>query len=53
MIQDHLKGIVSPLMLLVSSIFDQLLIFVNLYQHTKNQFIPSIHSSDTVNFKFP
>ena len=31
--------------------FDQLLIFVNLYQHAKNQFIPSLHSSDTVNFK--
>ena len=24
--------------------FDQLLIFVNLYQHAKNQFIPSVHS---------
>ena len=34
-------------------IFDQLLIFVNLYQHAKNQFIPSVHSSDTVNFKVP
>ena len=33
--------------------FDQLLIFVNLYQHAKNQFIPSVHSSDTVNFKVP
>ena len=33
--------------------FDQLLIFVNLYQHAKNQFIPSAHSSDTVNFKVP
>ena len=32
-------------------IFDNLLIFVNLYQHAKNQFIPSVHSSDTVNFK--
>ena len=31
--------------------FDQLLIFVNLYQHAKNQFIPSLHSSDTINFK--
>ena len=30
---------------------DQLSIFVNLYQHAKNQFIPSAHSSDTVNFK--
>ena len=34
-------------------IFDQLLIFENLYQHAKNQFIPSVHSSDTVNFKVP
>ena len=34
-------------------IFDQLLIFVNLYQHAKNQFIPSVHSSDTVSFKVP
>ena len=34
-------------------IFDQLLSFVNLYQHAKNQFIPSVHSSDTVNFKVP
>ena len=33
--------------------FNQLLIFVNLYQHAKNQFIPSVHSSDTVNFKVP
>ena len=33
--------------------FDQLLIFVNLYQHAKSQFIPSVHSSDTVNFKVP
>ena len=28
---------------------DQILIFVNLYQHARNQFIPSAHSSDTVN----
>ena len=32
-------------------IFDQLLIFVNLYQHAKNEFITSVHSSDTVNLK--
>ena len=32
---------------------DKLLIFVNLNQHAKNQFIPSVHSSDTVNFKVP
>ena len=31
----------------------QLLIFVNLYQHAKNQFIPSVHSSDAVNFRVP
>ena len=28
--------------------FDQLLIFVNLYQHAKNHFITYGHSSDTV-----
>ena len=33
--------------------FDQRLIFVDLYQHAKNQFIPSIHSPDTVNFEVP
>ena len=33
--------------------FNQLLIFMNLYQHAKNQFIPSVHSSDTVSFKVP
>ena len=32
-------------------VFDQRLIFVNLYQHVKNQFIPSVHSSDTANFR--
>ena len=26
---------------------------MNLYQHAKNQFIPSVYSSDTVNFKVP
>ena len=26
---------------------------MNLHQHAKNQFIPSVHSSDTVNFKVP
>ena len=31
-------------------IFDQLLIFVNLYQHAKNQFIPSVYPSDRVSF---
>ena len=33
--------------------FDHYLIFVNLYQHAKNQFIPSVHSSDKVNFRVP
>ena len=33
--------------------FDQLLIFVNLYQRAKNQFIRYGHSSDTVNFNAP
>ena len=33
--------------------FDQLLIFVNLYQHAKNPFIPFIHFSDAANFKAP
>ena len=32
-------------------IFDLLLIFVNLCQHAKNQFIPSVHPSDTVGFR--
>ena len=26
---------------------------MNLYQHAKNQFIPSVHCSDTVSFKVP
>ena len=30
--------------------FDKLLIFVVMCQHAKNRFIPSAHSSDTVNF---
>ena len=34
-------------------IFDWLLIFVNLYQNAKNQFITSVHSSDTVSFRVP
>ena len=25
--------------------------FLNLYQHAKNQFIPSVHSSETANFR--
>ena len=29
------------------------LIFVNLYQHVKNQFPVSVHSSDTVNLRVP
>ena len=32
-------------------IIDQLLIFLNLYQHAKNQSIPSVHSSDIGNFR--
>ena len=31
--------------------FDQLLIFVIMYQHAKNQCNPSVHSSDRVNFR--
>ena len=34
-------------------IFDWLLIFVNLYQIAKNQFIISVNSSDTVSFRVP
>ena len=34
-------------------IFDQLLTFVIIYHHAQNQFIPSVHSSDTVNFRVP
>ena len=30
---------------------NQLLAFLNLHQHAKNQFIPSIHSWDTANFR--
>ena len=33
--------------------FDQLLVFVTMYQHAKNQFILSVHSSVTVNFRIP
>ena len=48
----------SPLNRLVRPIFDhavpdQLWIFVNLYQHAKNQSIPYVHSSDTVNSRVP
>ena len=48
----------SPVTILATPIFDhapppqkfcQLLIFVNLYEHSKNKFISSAHSSDTVN----
>ena len=31
-------------------IFDQLLFFMNLYQHAKNQFIASAHPPDAVNY---
>ena len=38
----------------IQKIFDQLLIFVITYQHAKKQsYIPSVHSSDTVNFIVP
>ena len=33
------------------NIFKHLLIWMNLYQHAKNQLIPCIHSSDTGNFR--
>ena len=33
--------------------FKLLLVFLNLHQHAKNQFIPSIHSWDTANFRVP
>ena len=39
------------LMILSQKIFDQVLSFVNLYQHAKNQLIPSVHSCNTVNFR--
>ena len=32
------------------NIFDQFLILVNLYQYANNQFISSVHPSDTVTF---
>ena len=35
------------------STFDQLLIFVNLYQDAKKRFIPSVHFSDAVHFRVP
>ena len=35
------------------SIFEQLLIVINLHQLAKNQFIPFVHSSDRVNFRVP
>ena len=34
-------------------IFDRLLIFAITYQHAKNQFIASVHSSDTISFRDP
>ena len=38
------------LTMLTQKIFDQILIFVNLYQCAKNQLIPSVHSWDTIHF---
>ena len=32
---------------------NQLLTFLNLYQHVKNQFLQSVHFLDTVNFRLP
>ena len=37
----------------IQNFFDQLLIFGNLYQHAKKQFILSVYSSDTVKFRVP
>ena len=34
-------------------VFHQILIFVITYQHAKSQFIPSVHSLDTINFRVP
>ena len=34
-------------------LLNQLMAFLNLYQHAKNQFIPSFHFWDTANFRFP
>ena len=36
---------------LTSKIFNQLLIYGNLYQHAKNQLISLVHSRDTVSFR--
>ena len=33
--------------------FNKLLVFLNLLQHAKNQFIPSVHICDKVNFRNP
>ena len=30
---------------------NQLLVFLNLYQHVKNQFVPSVHFRDILNFR--
>ena len=46
---DHTHFLTMP----TQNIFDQILIFVITYQHAKNQFIPSVHSSDTVSFRVP
>ena len=34
-----------------AKIFKHLLICMNLYQHVKNHLIPSVHISDTINFR--
>ena len=33
--------------------FDQPLTVINLHEHVKNQFIPFVNSSDTVDFRVP
>ena len=38
--------------MLIQNIFDQLLIFTNLYQYAKNEFIHSAHSLDRVSYRF-
>ena len=43
----------QPFLTMPPKNFDQLLIFKNLYERTKNQLIPPVHSSDTVNFRDP
>ena len=46
-LQDHCNSWPCPPL----KSFNQLLAFFNLYQDPKNQFIPSVHFWDTVNFR--